>query len=291
MPRNLWPAYFAFAVPVLIAVVWPFGWPRWLLMWLLAASIFFAFKVLTWCLVPRQGVPLWRQLAYLVAWPGMDAERFLLSTDPQRIASPSTSEWSLAVLNLAAGALVFWTAQRWIPPTFPVALCWAGMTGVVLILHFGSFQLLSCFWRSLGVDAPPLMNRPLCSTSVTEFWGRRWNTAFRDLTYRFAFRPLKPRVGPRAALVIGFVASGIIHDIVISLPASGGYGGPTAFFAIQPIAILFERSSFGSTLGLMRGWRGWLFTAVALLGPAPLLFHYPFLTRIVLPFMEAFGAA
>jgi alginate O-acetyltransferase complex protein AlgI len=291
MPSNLWPACFAFAAPVLIAAAYPAFWPRWLLMWLLAASIFFGFKVLTWCLAPRQGVPLWRQLAYLFAWPGMDAERFLRPADRPRTSAGSTHEWSRAALNFAVGASLFWTAQHWVPRSSPVALGWAGMIGVVLMLHFGSFQLLSCFWRSLGVDAPPLMNRPLRSTSVTEFWGRRWNTAFRDLTYRFLFRPLQPRVGPRAALLIGFIASGIIHDIVISLPARGGYGGPTLFFAIQPVAILIERSSAGRSLGLMRGWPGWLFTAVALLAPAPLLFHDPFLTRIVLPFMKAFGAA
>jgi hypothetical protein len=260
-------------------------------MWLLAAGIFFGFKVLTRSLVPQHGVPLWRQLAYLFAWPGMDAERFFLSTEPKRVVAPAMHEWYLAALNLVAGALLFWTAQSWIPRTSPVAVGWAGMAGVVLMLHFGTFQLLSCFWRSVGVDAPPLMDRPLRSTSVTEFWGRRWNTAFRDLTYRFLFRPLQSRVGPRAALVIGFIASGIIHDIVISLPARGGYGGPTAFFALQPVAILFERSSAGRSIGLMRGWPGWMFTAATLLCPAPLLFHYPFLTRIVLPFMEAMGAA
>ena len=54
---------------------------------------------------------------------------------------------------------------------------------LVLVLHFGSFHLLSCGWRFAGVQARPLMDRPLASASVSEFWGRRWNTAFRDLTH------------------------------------------------------------------------------------------------------------
>ena len=41
----------------------------------------------------------------------------------------------------------------------------------------------------------PLMKRPASSVSVGAFWGRRWNTAFRDLAYRFLFRPLTARLG------------------------------------------------------------------------------------------------
>jgi alginate O-acetyltransferase complex protein AlgI len=159
------------------------------------------------------------------------------------------------------------------------------------MLHFGSFQLLSCFWRAMGIDARPLMIRPTTSTSLTEFWSNRWNTAFRDFTHQFIFRPLTHRFGLTAALIIGFFFSGVVHDVVISLPARGGYGGPTAFFVMQGIAILFEKSLFGRRLGLGSGWRGWLFTAAALLVPAPLLFHRPFVIEVVIPFMRALGAA
>jgi hypothetical protein len=92
-------------------------------------------------------------------------------------------------------------------------------------------------------------------------------------------------------LAAGFLFSGIVHDVVISLPAGGGYGLPTLFFAMQGAAMLLERSSFGKSLGLGAGWRGRAFTALAILGPAPLLFHPWFLGRIVVPFMEAIGAS
>jgi hypothetical protein len=258
-------------------------------MWILAANIFFACKILTWNSVDTAGVAVWRQWAYLLAWPGMNAARFLSLDRSTPVEPPTPREWITATVNLVAGVVIFWTAQHWLPSQLLVG--WAGMIGVVLMLHFGSFHLMSCFWRSVGIDAPPLMNRPTHSASVVEFWGRRWNTAFRDLTYQFLFRPLRSALGAVGALVIGFVISGMIHDLVISVPAEGGYGGPTIFFLIQAAAILFERSSPGRALGLGRGWRGWLFTAIVLLLPVRLLFHASFVTKIVLPFMHALGAA
>ncbi len=165
------------------------------------------------------------------------------------------------------------------------------MIGTILMLHFGVFQLLSCAWRSAGIDARPLMNHPTRATSVAEFWGRRWNTAFRDVTHQLLFRPLAASLGAPAAFTVVFVFSGLVHDLIISLPAGGGYGGPTAYFCIQAAAVVIERSKLGRALGLGDGWRGWLFTALVLLLPIRLLFHDPFVLDVVLPFMNALGAA
>jgi hypothetical protein len=276
---------------VIVLVATPATWPRWVFMWLLSIAVYFACKVLTWSATDTCGVPAWRQWAYLFTWPGMDARRFFDASPKSRPLSPSASEWLGALGKTVLGFIIFWGAQYVVPPSSPIILGWAGMTGTAFILHFGVFHLLSCFWRGLGIDAHPLMNSPPRSTSVSEFWGSRWNTAFRDLTHTFLFRPLARRVGLQRALAASFVFSGLIHDLVISIPARGGYGGPTAFFIVQAIAILFEKSTVGRRLGLGRGPRGWLFTALALLVPARLLFHDPFIKSIVVPFMKALGAA
>jgi hypothetical protein len=258
-------------------------------MWSLAFAIYFACKLVTWCMADTAHVPRLRQLAYIFAWPGMNTASFFDRT--RRAFPPSTAEWLAAAAKTFAGAFVFWNAQNWIAVSSPVLLGWAGMIGIVMMLHFGSFHLLSCSWRARDIEAPPLMNRPMRSTSVTEFWGRRWNTAFRDLTHQFLFRPQARQLGPARALVTGFFVSGVIHDLVISLPAGGGYGGPTAFFCIQAAAILLERSPAARSIGLGSGLRGWLFTALVLLVPARLLLHEPFVIQIVVPFMSALGAA
>jgi hypothetical protein len=67
------------------------------------------------------------------------------------------------------GAALFWVVPMVIPAEYRIVAAWIGMIGIILMLHFGSFHALSCFWRMLGIDAKPLMNRPLSSLSVSEF--------------------------------------------------------------------------------------------------------------------------
>jgi len=150
--------------------------------------------------------------------------------------------------------------------------------------------LLSLGWRSLGVNALPLMRHPLRASSLTEFWGRRWNTAFHELASRYIFRPWQRAVGATGATLLVFLVSGLIHELVISLPARGGYGLPTTYFVVQGVGAALERSGFGKRLGLRRGLRGWLFTAAFTTGPAFWLFHPPFVLRVILPFMQAMHA-
>ncbi len=262
--------------------------PRWLFMWILAFAIFVGCKWLTWRRTPVPGATLLRHAGYLLAWPGLDAAAFLDSD--KRPKQPGFGEWLFALAKLALGIAILFGAVRLVPEDYPYLAGWVGMIGLVLVLHFGIFHLLSCAWRRIGVEAKPLMNWPLLSPSVSEFWGKRWNTAFRDLTHRFLFRPLTSKLGARWAVGAGFSFSGVVHEAVISLPAGGGYGGPTAFFAIQGVALLTERSHVGKRFGLGRGRRGWLFTAVVLLAPAYFLFHPPFVHEIVVPFLRALGA-
>jgi alginate O-acetyltransferase complex protein AlgI len=176
-----------------------------------------------------------------------------------------------------------------VPDDAPLLAGWLGMVGCVLALHFGLFHVLSCLWRSAGLGAVPLMDWPIAARSVSEFWGRRWNRAFRDLAHRLAFRPLEPLVGAWGALAAGFLASGLIHELVISVPAEGGYGGPTGYFLLQAAGIAAERSRIGRRLGLRQGLAGRLFAAAVVVGPLGLLFHRPFVLNVFVPFLQALG--
>jgi hypothetical protein len=164
------------------------------------------------------------------------------------------------------------------------------MIGIVLLLHFGLFHLLALAWRRAGVNATPLMCRPLASTSLADFWSGRWNTAFNAVARDLVFRPLAPRLGGTAALIVVFLVSGLVHEAVISLPARAGYGLPTAYFALQAMGVALERSAWGRRLGLGHGIRGWSFVMVCAGLPAFFLFHPPFVRNVILPMLDAIGA-
>jgi predicted DCC family thiol-disulfide oxidoreductase YuxK len=262
----------------------------WIFMWAMAFALYSGCKWLSYRETLRHGLKpnLRRTLAYLLAWPGMDAADFL---DERKIAAkPRMAEWLFAVAKMGFGAVVLWAVTQMLLPVNWLLGGWTGMLGVVFILHFGLFHLLSLLWRQRGIHATPLMQNPIGATSLAEFWGGRWNTAFHDLAFRFTFRPLRRLTTPTIAILLVFGLSGIIHEAVISLPARGGYGLPTLYFLIQGAGVIAERSRFGGFLGLGRGVRGWLFTFFITVAPVLALFHPPFVKHVILPMLTAIGA-
>jgi alginate O-acetyltransferase complex protein AlgI len=177
------------------------------------------------------------------------------------------------------GAVLIWgVARHW---EHPLAAGWTGMIGMVLMLHFGLFRVLAGFWQQMGVGVRPLMDAPLRAVTVAEFWGRRWNRAFRDLSQVLLARPLARRWGIGVALWGVFLISGVVHELVISVPAGGGYGLPTTYFALQAGAIVVEKRY------QLQG-HVWAISVIAL--PAFFLFHPRFVERVILPFLNTLGA-
>lgn len=257
-------------------------WPAWVLMWVLATAIFAVCKWLALARARPGGG--WRRLAFLIAWPGMDANAFLHG----HARATTGGEWLAALAKTAFGVvLTFLVAGRF---AHPLAVGWIGMCGIIFMLHFGSFHLLSLAWRTAGVCAEPIMHWPITAQSLGEFWGRRWNLAFNELAERLVFRPCTRRFGVETAGLAAFLASGLIHELVISLPAGGGWGLPTGYFFVQGLGSAFERSGPGRRLGLRRGWRGRAFTLGVVAAPAFWLFHPVFVRHVILPMMRDIGA-
>lgn len=264
--------------------------PAWVFMWTMACALYAGCKWLTFSNAVRN-IPKTnsvRVVGYLLAWPGMDAAAFLKGIAPP--AKPRVSEWIFVFAKTLLGAVLVWFVTRLLVEAHPLLAGWIGMIGVIFILHFGLFHLLALTWQTAGVNVMPLMRNPARACSLADFWGRRWNTAFHEIVHRFTFRPLLKRTGATVAMLLVFLFSGLIHELVITLPACGGYGLPTGYFLLQGLGVVFERTAVGRRVGLGRGVRGWLFTLLVAAGPAFWLFPPPFIHRVILPMLHAIGA-
>jgi predicted DCC family thiol-disulfide oxidoreductase YuxK len=262
----------------------------WVFMWAMAFALYAGCKWMTYRLACQslETKNPWRATGYLLAWPGMNASAFLERKSTP--AKPRSAEWVFALIKTSLGFALLFGVTRILVPYHPIVAGWVGMWGAIFILHFGLFHLLSLAWRQAGVKAAPIMQFPLASNSLMEFWGSRWNAAFHELAFRFVYRPFRRLANPPVAVLGVFVLSGLIHDLVISLPARGGYGLPTLYFVIQGCGLVFERSTPGHRAGLGRGQRGRIFALVFTAGPAFWLFHPPFIRNVILPMLKAIGA-
>jgi alginate O-acetyltransferase complex protein AlgI len=163
---------------------------------------------------------------------------------------------------------------------FPQLLLLAGLS---LILHFGILNVSAAFWRMLGVDVSELFQSPYKSRSLREFWGRRWNIAFSEMTAVISYRPLKTKIGVEKAMMISFLLSGFLHEIAISLPVRTGYGLPMTYFAIHAFAMYLESKSRFIQKVLRHNVLSRVWVMVMLILPMPILFHPTFIWNVLVP--------
>jgi len=216
--------------------------------------------------------PAWWRFA--LGWVGMDPRPFARSRARADGAGGLARRGGACLL---AGAALLALAR--VSPG-PVAIVLA-FVACSLLVHFGAFPLLAAAWRLRGVPAREPFAAPHRATSLREFWARRWNRPFSELTRLAVYAPLAGR-GRAFALLAGFAFSGLLHELAISLPVRAGYGLPTLYFLLHGVAVLLEerleRAGRAPTGLAARAW-----CAAWLLFPLPLLFHAPFRTALVAP--------
>ena len=241
----------------------------WLWMWMLAGALWVGFKSMNFRLEGGFGMvsPLF------FAWIGTNAKPFGDKGKADRVRGQLAS--SLAFLAIGLGILLGFL------PLFdhPVILGWLGIVAMLCLFHFGLFAILARIWNRVGFGVKPIMDAPWVAGSPAEFWGSRWNRAFSDWARPWIFRPLVRKFGIAGGTLAGFLASGIAHELIISLPARGGFGLPTVYFCIQATGVLAHRK--------FPFFRGWFYTLGTVLIPAPILFHPRFIERVFAPMVDA----
>ncbi|KAI6014179.1 membrane bound O-acyl transferase family-domain-containing protein [Pisolithus marmoratus] len=108
---------------------------------------------------------------------------------------------------------------------------------------------------------PPLFDKPWLSTSLSDFWGRRWHQMFRFGLVSLG-GVLPAYLFGRPGGVLGtFLISGIFHAIEIRAVGQGGSVAiQVGFFAVHGIGLLLERAWAKKTGHRVRGVYGWIWT-------------------------------
>jgi alginate O-acetyltransferase complex protein AlgI len=262
------------------------GEPAGFRMLAIIAALLYAMKVIVAIEARESGgdrLSWWRWVGFVALWPGMRPGPF---ARPAPGPLPGAGRLLVMGLNrLAAGAVLVGLSR----------LAWMGtgsrrlatallLPGLSLVLHFGIFNLLAGAWRRAGVDVRPLFLAPLRSTSLAEFWGRRWNLAFSQMTALAIYRPLSRRAGRGPALAASFLGSGLLHELAISMPVGAGYGMPLGYFALHGALGLIEGQLARAGHPIDRApWVGRAWTLAWLVLPLPILFHRPFLAGVIWP--------
>lgn len=245
--------------------------PRWLVMWIMAGGLWILFKGMVF--VREGGSERVNPLYFL--WVGTDVTAFRRA----RPAGPvsANAPWS-SILFILVGILALIIARRSESVT---VVGWLGLVAMLCLLHFGAFDLLAYLWARIGHPVERIMQAPWRAGSLAEFWGQRWNRAFSDWARVHVFRPLVRRWGTAGGTLAGFLASGLAHELVISLPAAAGWGLPTFYFLLQGGGVLAQRK--------WKCLRHRVLTLAAVLLPAPLLFHPPFVREVFAPMITLFS--
>lgn len=133
-------------------------------------------------------------------------------------------------------------------------------------------------WLGFGESVPAIHRQPWRARSLTEFWGQRWNRLIGDWLRQAVFWPNRRHA--RVAMGATFLVSGILHELVVSLPMSLVYGESvwgwlTCYFLIQYVGCLLEhRLSVGPFWQKMMLWLVVLLPVPLVLNRATLLiFH------------------
>ncbi len=230
-----------------------------------------------------------RWLAFMLGWFGTRGSIFAKS---QSIDLASAVALTLHALKCTVIGFVFLAIARVIvyeQAVLDYGLTQVGATvsaliGISLVFHFGFINLVAAFWQSDGINCQPLFKAPLYALTLQEFWSKRWNLAFSEMVAIAVYRPLTSKIGRYPALLVGFVFSGLLHELAVSLPVHAGYGLPMLYFILQGLAVLAERllkqRGFDLRLHPIIG-RVWLISWLVL--PLPLLFHRYFLSGVIWP--------
>jgi hypothetical protein len=200
------------------------------------------------------------RLAYLFTWCGTREVNRRKRAFDVKIFQQLMIATAVAALSMAAVKMA--TASGILP------LRW--LAGGILIFAFAEMATAGPAFvaAAMGMTVPQWFGSPYRSTSINDFWTRRWNILTSQMILRpNCYEPLARR-SVALAVAVTFVLSGVFHAL-FAYVLLGKWGIAWlcgAFFFVQPLLIAIERWM------KVRRWRpaaarAWTLTALTITSP------------------------
>lgn len=189
-------------------------------LFLLIQSMVLALKLHSLLPLQTANMKITDYILFLFLWP---------STNPINLISRTKTGKRTGILSLAIGmmritlgglGLLLSTIST---STEIIYLC---LITAFLFLLMGFSEALVGIWRLNGFDAGHAFRAPILSTSLIEFWGKRWNMAVHEFLKREIYLPFVKITSPAMSTILAFLFSGILHELFLSIPARERYGLP-----------------------------------------------------------------
>lgn len=114
---------------------------------------------------------------------------------------------------------------------------------------------------------PPVFDHPWSSSSLIEFWSRRWHQLFRDCFLGIGAQPLSLVAGRIGGVIGAFTVSGIMHELGLWGMGNGGdFRQVAGFFLMMGVGVILESSWRKVTGQRVGGTLGRIWTAFWLIG-------------------------
>lgn len=214
-------------------------------------------------------------------WPGIDATAFFKNHRPTK---KYLTQVFTGLAGMAASSILLLIACIVVAHPHPYLAGWIGLFALLGLIHLSFSNVLTGIHQAVGFPVDRLFENPFASTSLSDFWSRRWNRAFVEMD-RLVIMPLfRPHLSPRTSVFMIFLISGLVHDLAVSYPVQTGWGKPTLYFILQGCLMQVEASLLRIKTWALLPRRLW--TCLCILAPVPLLFHSAFRDEFVLRFLN-----
>ena len=165
-------------------------------------------------------------------WFGMDPASFR----NRREGLGWKGDVGLGLLLMLAGTLGAWLV--WAMEWRQILIMFVPMS---LGFHFGALRVLKGGLRAAGFPVRTLFPNVLEARGIGDFWSRRWNVGYSQMMQRLVGRPVEKLAGENSGVMAIFIASGVLHELAITLPVRSGFGLPTVYFTLHGILTLLEK--------------------------------------------------